>query len=77
MIRVVILVFLEGSVFQGLEKGGVLLEGEVVGGDVIGFQGNGVTECAFPVCEGLAGDGKHQVDVDRGDSGFAEDADGF
>ena len=31
----------------------------------------------LPVVLGLAGDGEHQVDVDGGNTGLAEDADGF
>ena len=77
VIRVAIRVFPEGSVLEGFEEGGVFLVGEVVGGDVLRLQGEGVAEGLFPIGEGLAGDGEHEVDVDGGDSRLAEDAHGF
>lgn len=64
VVCIVVFVFLVGAVLEGMEEGGVFLVGEVVGGDVVWVEGEGVVEGFFPVGEGLAGDGEHEVDVD-------------
>ena len=77
VIGVVIFVLCVGAVFQGIEKRCVLLVGEVVGGDVVGLQRNGVAQGAFPIRQRLAGDGEHEIDVHGRDARRAEDGDGF
>ena len=77
MIGIVIFVFLIGAVLERIEKRGVFFVGEVVGGDMIGLQGNRMSQGAFPIAQRLTGDGEHEVDVNGIDSCFAEGVDGF
>ena len=77
VIGIVVFVFPVGAVLERVKKRGVFLIGEVVGGDVVRFQGNGVAQGIFPIGERLPGDGEHEVDVDGVDSGLAEGMDGF
>lgn len=66
-------------VVAGLElfkEVGVLLVGEVVGGEVIGLEGEGLGEGVFPIEEGLAGDGEDEVEIDLERGCFAKEVDG-
>jgi hypothetical protein len=55
---------------------GVLLVGEAVGGDVRGREGEGGLKVCLPLFEALAWDGKHEVDIERFESGGSEGVDG-
>lgn len=77
MIGIVIFIFLISAVLKRIEKRGVFLVGEIVGRNVIGFQGGGVTQGVFPIGERLSGNGEHEVDVDGIDTSFAEGVNGF
>jgi len=59
------------------EEVGVFFVGEVVGGEVVGLEGEGLGEGVFPVNEGLAGDGEDEVEIDLEGAGFAEKVDGL
>ena len=67
----------EFSFLELLEVSGVFLVGEVVAGDMIGFQGKGLGEIVGPARFGLMGDGEHEVEVAGGDAGLAEEVEGF
>lgn len=72
-----VFVFGDFAALEGFEEGGVLLVGQVVGGDVVGLEADGVFEGLAPVGVGLSGNREHEVDVDFRDAGLAEDGDGF
>ena len=59
-----------------LEEGGVFFIGEIVGGEVIGLESEGLGEGVFPVEERLGGDGEDEVDVDLEIGGVTEEVDG-
>lgn len=67
----------EVSGLEFFEEVGVFFVGEIVGGDVIGLEEEGLGEGVFPVDEGLAGDGEDEVEIDFEIGGFAEEVDGL
>lgn len=56
---------------------GVLFVGQVVAGEVVGFEGKAVMQSGEPDIEGLVGDGEHQVEVEGGNARLAQDVEGF
>ena len=54
------------------KKLSVLLVSEAVGGDVIGFEGNGFLQCEFPLLDGLPRQSEHKIDIDVRESGCSE-----
>ena len=60
-----------------VEVGGVFFVGEVVAGDVVGLEGEGLGEVVGPRFFRLVGDGEHEVEVAGGDFCFAKEGEGF
>ena len=72
-VGVAVVVLLEGAELELAEVGGVLLVGEAVGRNVLGLEGEGFREGGGPLRGRLAGDGKHEVNVDVFKPGGAQD----
>ena len=75
-LRVEIGVVLVVAGLEFLEESGVFLVGEIVGGEVVGLEGEGLGQGIFPIEEGLAGDREDKVDIDFEVGGFAKEVDG-
>ena len=75
--RVEVGVVAEFAFLKLVEVGGVFFVGEVVAGDVIGLEGEGLGEVVGPGFFRLVGNGEHEVEVAGGDFRFAEECEGF
>ena len=69
-------VVLKVAGLEFFEKSGVFLVGEIVGGEVVGLESEGLSEGVFPVEERLTRDRENEVDIDLEVGGFAQEVNG-
>ncbi len=70
-------ILVESAELELAEVGGVLFVGETISGEMFWLEGEGLGEGGLPLGEGLGGDGEDEIEINIGETGFAEGGEGF